>query len=77
MNECRDSLPSARAVQDFLEQGAPALPPVVGTTLGRACLISLGLYAAGERKHLVKKSIYGALAVEGFLIGWFLVDKKP
>jgi hypothetical protein len=75
MNECRDSLPSARAVQDFLEQGPPALPPV-GTTLGRACLIGLGLYAAGERKRLVKKSLYGALAVEGFLIGWFLMERK-
>lgn len=42
-----------------------------GSTAFRALLISAGLYAAGLRgKQLAKSAIYGALAIEVFVLGY-------
>lgn len=38
--------------------------------LRRTLLISTGLRFAGEKEHLFKKSLYGSLAVQGFVMAW-------
>lgn len=54
-----------------LVQGDPAgIPGVIGHTVGRATLIGVGLALAGERKHLVRNAIGGALAIEAFVLVW-------
>jgi hypothetical protein len=36
----------------------------------RTGLIAAGIYAAGERKNLLRNSVGGALAIEAFVLGW-------
>jgi hypothetical protein len=38
--------------------------------LRRTLLVNSGLRLAGEKKDLWKKSLYGALAVQGFVMAW-------
>jgi len=43
---------------------------VVGHTIGRATLIGTGMAVVGERKHLVRNALGGALAIEAFVLVW-------
>lgn len=53
---------------------AAAVPAVIATWLGRAALIGVGLAAVrctdppGALRHVVRDSLAGALALEGFLL---------
>ena len=53
-------------------QGAPGgWFEAVGSTLFRAGLVAAGLYAAGLRgRQLWRGALYGATAVEVFVLGW-------
>lgn len=68
-------LPSQQAVTDLLAGKPGALFQVVGTTLGRACLIGAGLYVAGERRNLERNALAGALAIEAFVVA-FTASKR-
>ena len=41
---------------------------VVSSTAGRAGIIFMGLFLAGERKHTLKYALAGALAIETFVL---------
>lgn len=67
------SIPSSRAAFDLVSPDAAAIPAVIGTWLGRAVLIGTGLALArsgdGEGcEHIVRDSLYAAVALEGFLL---------
>lgn len=57
-------LPSGEVACRLVGGDLSALPATLGWTLVRAGAIAAGLYAFGERKHVVAKSLAGALAVE-------------
>lgn len=67
-------IPSSRAAFDLVSPDAEALPAVIATWLGRAVLIGVGLSVArsadrpGALRHVVRDSLAGALALEGFLL---------
>lgn len=42
----------------------------IGSTLVRAGLCAAGLYAVGERRQLVAKSLASALTIEAFVLAW-------
>jgi len=69
-------LPSARAAADLVAGQPGALLDVAGTLALRSALIAAGLFLAGERRALVKKSLYAALAIEAFVIGYAYM-KRP
>lgn len=66
------TLPSSNAAADFIQGKPGALGHVVLSTGLRAVLISLGIYAAGERdtKRLAKYSVGAAVAIEAFVLWW-------
>lgn len=46
------------------------IPGVIGHTVGRATLIGIGLAVAGEREHIVRNAIAGAVGIEAFVLAW-------
>ena len=66
------TLPSSTSAHDLVTGKPGAILTVIGHTLGRAALISPGIYLAGERDlaGLVKKSIGGAIAIEVFVTAY-------
>lgn len=70
------SLPSSEHAYSLVKGEPKAILGVAGTTLFRAALIGLGIGLMGDRKHLVKNSIAGAVSVEAFVIGWIALKKK-
>jgi hypothetical protein len=68
------SIPSSRAAFDLVSPDAAAIPAVLATWLGRAALIGTGLVIArhgdgpNAHKHVVRDSLYAAVALEGFLL---------
>jgi len=63
-----DSVPSAESTGALIRGEKNALPRVLIHTAGRAALIGVGLAIAGEREHLVRNSLAGAIALEAFLL---------
>jgi len=63
-------LPSSRSALAFVRGEDGSTLAVIGHTLGRAALIGVGLGIAGERKHLVQKSLMAAMAIESFVLLW-------
>jgi hypothetical protein len=78
MKTCKATLPSAECAFDFIDGQPGSTLGVLGTTAFRALLIAGGAYAAGVRdpRTLLAASLGGALAVEGFVIGWVYMQKK-
>ena len=70
------ALPSGQAAFDLVSGDRSCLLPVIGTTLARSALIGVGMAVAGERKHLVRNAVAGAVAVEGFVLIWALFKKE-
>jgi hypothetical protein len=64
------ALPSGSAAVDLMGGDLRALPAVVATTAARAALIGAGMAVAGERAHVVRNAVAGALAIEVFVLGW-------
>ena len=67
------ALPSGQAAFDLLAGKWSAIGPVVGYTLARSVLVGLGMAVAGEREHIVRNAVAGALAIEGFVLVWALL----
>ena len=67
---CPAALPSGSSAADLLAGDWSALPLVVGSTLARAALVGSGLIVAGERTHVVRNAVAGALAIETFVFVW-------
>lgn len=64
-------LPSADAAKDLVRGVPGALPRVVGYTALRAGLIGAGLLVAGQRgRPVLRGAVFGALAVEVFVLLW-------
>jgi len=70
------ALPSGQAAYNLISGDWGALLPTIGTTAARAALIGVGMAVAGERKHLVRNAVGGALAVEGFVLLWAAVTRN-
>ncbi len=64
----KTTLPSVVAAEQFLNGEEGGLAGVITSLLGRAVVISLGLLAVGERKHVIKYSLAGATAIEVFVL---------
>jgi hypothetical protein len=62
------SFPSSESARKCLQGEGCA--DTVYWVLRRTLLINSGLRLAGEKKDLWKKSLYGALAVQGFVMAW-------
>ncbi|MFZ1005932.1 MAG: hypothetical protein WAN65_03790 [Candidatus Sulfotelmatobacter sp.] len=69
------ALPSGQAVFNLVSGDWTALPAVVGTAAARAVLVGTGMALAGEREHLVRNALGGALAIEAFVFAWALYKK--
>lgn len=72
------TLPSATSACDLMGGDIKALPRAAFHTLGRALLISVGVYAAGERdaSKLAKYSLGAALAIEAFALAWAAAHQR-
>lgn len=73
------SLPSVKSAEDFLLGKPGGLQKAVVSTLGRSLLIAVGMFAVGERKHLVRNALGGAVAIEAFVL-WYVnqqLKKEP
>ena len=67
------TLPSSDAAVTLVQGDiAPGVVGVVGSTLLRSVLIMGGLYAVGERKHLIRNSIGASVAIELFVLAWIV-----
>ncbi len=72
---CR-CLPSSDSALALVNGESGALSKVILHTLGRAALISIGVYATGQRKNVIKSSISAACVIEVFAILYFSVTKE-
>jgi hypothetical protein len=68
MSQRLASLPSLDAAVRFMRGEEGGLGGVITSTALRAVLIGAGLAVVGERKHLVKYSLAGAVAIEAFVL---------
>lgn len=75
MTEVCDTLPSAQSAAALVRGEVKALPTVLLHTAGRAALIGIGLAVIGERKHIVRNAVAGAVAVEVFVLGYQYVKR--
>lgn len=67
---CPAALPSGSSASRLIGGDWSALPLAVGHTLLRSALVASGLYAAGERAHVVRNAVAGSFAIETFVLGW-------
>lgn len=65
------TLPSVTAAQTFIKGEPGGFAAVIMSTLGRAAIISTGLWVAGDRnpRRIAKNALFGALAIEVFVLG--------
>jgi len=72
------TLPSSDAVADLLDGKPGAIWGVAGSTLLRAGLIGAGMYAAGfrDQRVLVRGAVAGAFAIELFVFGWVMHQRR-
>ena len=66
--EPKTTLPSVSAAEALWLGHEGAVRDVVLSTLGRAAVISVGLLLAGERRRVVKYSLFSALAIEAMVL---------
>jgi hypothetical protein len=50
--------------------GISAVPSVLVTIAERAALIAAGVWLVGEREHVVRNALGGAIAIELFVLAW-------
>lgn len=67
---CPAALPSGTSAYRLMRGDPKGLAGIVGHTIGRASLIGVGMAVAGERKHLVRNALGGALGIEAFVLVW-------
>jgi hypothetical protein len=71
------TLPTQHHVSRFLQGDTGAVLPIAQDIAGRALEIGAGMYLAGSRKHLVRDSLGGSLAVEALLVAYAVYFGKP
>jgi hypothetical protein len=64
------SVPSAEAAYRLVAGDASAIPAVLGTMALRGGLIAAGVLLAGQREHVFRSSVAGAIAIEAFVLAW-------
>lgn len=64
------ALPSGTSAYRLMSGDPKGLLGVVGHTVGRSVLVGVGMAVAGERKHLVRNAVAGALGIEAFVLVW-------
>lgn len=64
------TLPSGDAALD----GNPV--EIAGTYITRAFIVGTGLYAAGERKHLIRNALAGTAAIEIMVLLWAKMENS-
>lgn len=64
------ALPSQSSAYDLVAGKRGALPRVAAHAIGRAGIISVGLYAAGAREDVLKLALGASLSIETFVILW-------
>jgi hypothetical protein len=64
------ALPSGTSAYRLMTGDPMGIVGVVGHTLGRSVLVGTGMAVAGERKHLVRNAVAGALGIEAFVLAW-------
>ena len=64
------ALPSGTSAVRLIQGDPSGIVGVVGHTLGRSVLVGVGMAIAGERKHLVRNAVAGALGIEAFVLCW-------
>jgi hypothetical protein len=70
------ALPSGSAAFDLVSGDWSAIVPVIGYTAARAALIGIGMAVAGEREHIVRNAVGGAIAIEGFVLVWAAFKRR-
>jgi hypothetical protein len=63
------TLPSVSSAEAFWLDQPGGFKRVVLSTLGRSAVIGVGLAVAGERRHLLKYSLFAATAIELMVLG--------
>jgi hypothetical protein len=63
-------LPSANSALAFVRGEPGSTASIIKHTLGRSVLIGAGLAVAGEREHLVMKSLTASMMIESFVLLW-------
>lgn len=63
-------LPSANSALAFVRGEPGSTASVIKHTLGRSVLIGVGLAVAGEREHLIQKSLAAGMTIESFVLLW-------
>ena len=63
-------LPSSNTAHRLWAGDPWGIPLVARDVLLRGAIIGAGLYLAGEREHLVRYSLFGAAAIETFVLLW-------
>lgn len=77
MNALSANPPSATSAMDLCAGRPGSLLTVTGCMLGRAAMIGLGLYAAGDRDRQVVKHALGAAAVtEASVLAWAQMQQQ-
>lgn len=64
MTQHLTTLPSVSSAEAFWLGEPGAVGKLILSTLGRSTVIGAGLFIAGERRHLVKYSLFAATAIE-------------
>ncbi len=75
MNECL-ALPSSDSALALVDGKEGALGKAILHTVGRTCLISIGMYAAGQRKNVIRSAVGASLAIEVFALIYFSSVRK-
>lgn len=68
--------PSGYALIDLTEGKPGSLARTAGLTVLRAGIIAPGLYFAGERRHLVKKSVAASVSITVLLLAWYATRRS-
>lgn len=63
-------LPSASSAMALVQGQPGALPLVIGHTVMRAGIISVGLLLSGQRHGVMRTALVSSLAIEAFVLGW-------
>jgi hypothetical protein len=69
------ALPSGQAAYDLTHGDRSAFAPVLKYTAMRALLIGAGLFVVGERDHLVRNAVAGAVGIEIYVLWW--ASRRP
>jgi hypothetical protein len=64
------ALPSGTSAYRLMTGDPSGIVGVIGHTLGRSVLVGTGMAIGGEREHLIRNAIAGALGIEAFVLVW-------